>query len=527
MLAELYVLTGREAGKGITVSPGVPTIFVGRAATNHIRVRDPQASRVHCRVDVTADGLVLRDNNSGNGTFLNGERVDGSRWLEDGDEIELGETRIKVLIETPEERARWERGTPSDVSALEDSLSEASQLSSISGLAVVRGGGALGEDGRDDGPDDDDAEDELEVIEDDSPRASRANLRHERDEPSDDEVDDDHDEGSLTETAVDDVDRASQAEPPRRTRARHAPEPPRAPEPASRRRTLREVLPGYRIEARLGGHSRAGVAVYRAQQVSLERPVALKVLLARGPDRERDVQRFVREAKAIARLPHPNIVTIHDVLSRGTLRVIVMEHVAGGSLADVLEGGGALEPGAILRVGEAVAEALAYAHAHEVVHRNVKPSNVLYAPEMEAYKLGDFGLATGPGHARAGDTSFLELPATGLAFVPPELLQERHEVDPRSDVYALGATLYACAAGRPPFEGRTGTEIAAKVLRDDPAPLPDVPAPLWTLIRRAMAKDVAERYPDGAALLHEVRACQAGQSSWGAPRLPGAARSRA
>ena len=70
MLAELYVLTGRDAGKGITAAPGVPTIFVGRAATNHIRVRDPQASRVHCRVDVTAEGLILHDNNSGNGTVI-------------------------------------------------------------------------------------------------------------------------------------------------------------------------------------------------------------------------------------------------------------------------------------------------------------------------------------------------------------------------------------------------------------------------------------------------------------------------
>ncbi|MCO5165322.1 MAG: serine/threonine protein kinase [Planctomycetes bacterium] len=270
------------------------------------------------------------------------------------------------------------------------------------------------------------------------------------------------------------------------------------------------------------------MAVYRAQQASLDRPVALKVLLARGPGRERDVERFVREAKAIARLPHPNIVTIHDVITRGTLRVIVMEYLGGGSLADLLEGG-ALTPDATLRVGEAVARALAYAHAHEVVHRNVKPSNVLYAPEMEAYKLGDFGLATGPGQARAGDTSFIDLPLEGLAFVPPELLEERPGADPRADVYALGATLYACAAGAPPFTGRTAVEVATRILRDDPPPLEGAAAPLWPLVRRAMAKVPADRHVDGAALLHEVRACQAMLARAGAPpRAPQApSRSRA
>ncbi|MBX3467539.1 MAG: protein kinase [Planctomycetes bacterium] len=474
MLAELYVLTGREAGKGITASPGVPTIFVGRAATNHIRVRDPQASRVHFRVDVTADGLVLRDNNSGNGTFVNGERVEGSRELLDHDEIQLGGTRIRVLIEGPEERARWERGATSDAGALDDSLADGSQVSGD--------GGALDAAGRD--PEPGEADDEAT--------------------PDDDDGDDD---------GEDDGDRAPDDGDP--GEAPGGDDPP-APEAAAPRRALREVLPGYRIEARLGGRSRAGVAVYRAQQASLDRPVALKVLLARGPGSQRDVERFVREAKAIARLPHPNIVTIHDVLTRGALRVIVMEYLAGGSLGDVLEGG-PLGVDATLRVGEAVACALAYAHAHEVVHRNVKPSNVLFAPGAEAperggrdaYKLADFGLATGPGQARAGDTSFIDLPLEGLAFVPPELLEERPDADPRSDVYALGATLYACAAGAPPFTGRTAVEVATRVLRDDPAPLAQAAAPLWPLVRQAMAKDPAERQADGAALLRDVRACQA------------------
>jgi hypothetical protein len=483
MLAELYVLSGRDAGKGITAVPGVPSIFMGRAATNHIRVRDPSASRVHCRVDVSADGLLLHDNNSGNGTYVNGERIQGSRRLEDQDEISLGETRIVVLIESPAERARWQRAAPSD---LEDSLSDGSDASQASSTASRDVVAVPEDDPRDDRADRDDEVDEDE---------DEAGGVMARGEPEPGEEPEPGDEAGDDEPAPDPAPAPAAA--------------PAAP-PARPRRALREVLPGYRIEARLGGRSRAGVAVYRARQVSLERPVALKVLLARGPNRERDVQRFVREARAIARLPHPNIVTIHDVLTRGTLRVIVMEYLGGGNLGDHLEGG-ALAPDEVLRVGEAVAAGLAYAHAHEVVHRNVKPSNVLFAQEVSTYKLADFGLAAAPGAPRAGDTSFLDLPLEALAFVAPELLRDPPAEDPRSDVYALGATLYACAAGRAPFQGRTAAEVAARVLRDDPAPLRALPAGLWTVIARALAKDPDDRYPDGAALLHELRACQAGR----------------
>jgi hypothetical protein len=473
MLAELYVLTGRDAGKGLSAGLG-PTIFIGRAATNHIRVRDPLASRVHCRVDVAGDGLVLHDNNSGNGTYVNGLRVAGPRRLDDEDEIRVGETRIKVLIEREAEVARWERGPAAGVDPLDDSLG-GDALSASSTVDAVRPG-APG------------------VI---TPAAAVV--------------------------AAEEVDIPAPAGTP-------TPEPP--PGRPDGRRALREVLPGYRIEARLGGHSRSGIAVYRAQQASLERPVALKVLLAKGPASARQVERFVREARAVARLPHPNIVTIHDVLSRGKLRVLVMEYVAGGSLADRLEGG-PLGVEEALRVAECVAQALAYAHAHGVVHRAVKPSNILYAPEAQAYKLGDFGLATEPGGVRTGETSIIDLAPGALLYLAPEVLAAGGDgprpvpqagragrpdplTDPRGDVWGLGATLFACLAGKPPFEGEGATELAAAILRDEPPPAPRAPGPVATLISRCLRKDPAERYADGAALLHEVRACLAAASQWSA-----------
>lgn len=551
MLAELYVLTGRDAGKGLNAGAG-PTIFVGRAATNHIRVRDPLASRVHCRIDVTQDGLVLHDNHSGNGTFVNGLRVAGPRRLDDEDEIQLGETRIKVLIERTDEANRWDRSGMSG--GLDDSLNAESlggdPLSSGSSIDLREA----------DGPDATPRRTPTLVI---TPSAADAALQEESDgEPPTvsglrlegaipggaDAGDDLSDSSSArpaaeaSATGVIDTlsesrgDRATLA--PRPDSGRAIPPDPTARPPAAareKRRSLREVLPGYRIETRLGGHSHDGVAVYRALQVSLDRPVALKVLLPKGAEGPRGVDRFVRAAKAIARLPHPNIVTIHDVVARGKLRVLVMELLAGGSLADRLEAG-PLDVEETLRVAESVASALAYAHAHGVIHRAVKPSNVLYAQEHLVYKLADFGLATDHGGTRSGDTQLIDLPPATVAFMAPELLAAASGgealdgpksvpqagragrvdplADPRVDIYALGATLHACLSGAPPFEGSSVGVTSAAVLRDPPPTLPRAPGPLATLIARCLSKDPASRYPDGAALLHEVRACLAAASQW-------------
>ena len=400
------MLSGRDAGKGLSATPG-PPIFVGRAATNQMRIRDPQASRVHCRIDVKADGLVLFDNNSGNGTYVNGERVRNTRRLDDLDEIRIGATRLKVLIETEEEREAREGGATAK--ALVQTIPT--------------------------GPRD------------------RGDAR-----PSEGEASGER----------------------------------------SAKGKLREVLPGYRLEARLGGHSHAGVAVYRAVQLSLGRPVALKVLLAKGDDSKAQIARFLREAQAIARLPHPNIVTIHDVIQRRTLNVLVMELLNGGSLADRLEDG--LAPDETLELGRAVSAALAYAHEHEVIHRSVKPSNVLYAPHVPTFKLGDFGFAT-PNEEQSGETSFLGAgPLDALGYLAPEQLKADTRADPRTDVYGLGATLYACLNGGPPFVGESEAEVGAAVLNDPPPPLPEAPEPLWALIARCLEKDPDARFADGVEL---------------------------
>ncbi|MGE0712807.1 MAG: protein kinase [Planctomycetota bacterium] len=449
MLAELYVLNGRDVGKVLDASAG-PVIFLGRAATNTLRIRDPQASRVHCRIDVTTDGLTLSDAKSGNGTFVNGERVEGKHALSDGDLIGVGGTRIKVLIETEVDQEAWEarRGRMVDASApLETSGSESLTRSS-SEAVPARPAPAR-------------------------PAAQEASGSG---------------EGLRAEVSGDELP---------------------APEREGEGR-LREVIAGYRLEARLGGHSRNGIAVYRATQNSLERTVALKVFLPRGQTSQRDVDRFLREAKAVGRLPHPNIVTIHDVISQQKLRAIVMEFLAGGSLADQLDTG-PLDLKGVARVALAISSALAYLHSHGVVHRGVKPSNLLLAREHRTYKLGNFASATGLQGQRHGDTSFMDAPLEGFAFLAPEQLgADPGRTGPPADVYGLGACLLAATLGAAPFEGSSVPALAARILRDPPPEPPGwVPPPLRAVIARCLAKEPEARFAQGAELLRALQAIRA------------------
>ncbi len=429
MLAELYVLSGRDAGK--VLDAGLlagPTLFVGRAATNQLRIKDPQASRVHCRIDVTTDGLTIEDAGSGNGTFLNGERLLARRPLRDGDEIRIGVTRCRVLLESPEEERLWRDSRPAeDESPSEESTLEVSSARLTPVVSDASGSG---------------------------------------------------------------VHATAGAEPtPRAGAARPA-----------RPRKLREVLPGYRLEARLGGHSRRGIAVYRAIQVSLDRPVAVKVFLPRGETRKEDVERFLREARAVARLPHPHIVTTHDVLRRGKMHAIVMEYLPGGSLADRLADGRPLPLGEALALVTPLAAALEHLHRHGVVHRGVKPSNVLLGGEAGGAKLAGFGFATGPRGERSGDTCFLDAPLEGFAYLAPEQLAGEATIDPRADVYGLGATLHAALSGGPPFGGEGLATLASEVLRAPPPPLPSEHGAVADVVARCLAKAPAERFADVTAL---------------------------
>jgi len=241
--------------------------------------------------------------------------------------------------------------------------------------------------------------------------------------------------------------------------------------------------------------ARGGMAqVYRAVDLQLDRPVALKVLFPELSVDKTFVERFRREAQAAANLSHPNIVPVFDWGEDDGVYFIVMEYVDGRSLSAVLRDPQRLPPNQIAQIGAGVAAALAFAHRHGVVHRDVKPGNILITPEGEV-KVTDFGIA------RAINTED-SLTQTGAvmgtaAYFSPEQAEGK-TVDARSDIYSLGVVLYEMAAGRPPFTGDSPVAVASKHVRDQPemprAIYPACPAALEAVIMKAMAKDPASRY---------------------------------
>jgi serine/threonine-protein kinase len=281
------------------------------------------------------------------------------------------------------------------------------------------------------------------------------------------------------------------------------------------------VLGGRYELGRLLG--RGGMAeVYEGLDRVLERPVAVKILGGWLAGDATYVERFRREALAAARLSHPELVAVYDAGSDEELHYLVMELVPGETLADVLVREGRLEPVRATAIARAVARALAVAHAAGIVHRDVKPANVMLAPDGRT-KLTDLGIArTLDGEDLTRTTSILGSPN----YLSPE--QARGErVDARSDLYSLGCVLYEMLAGRPPFDAETPVAVAYKHVHEDPPPpssfAPGVPAGLDDVTLRAMAKDPDRRFQTaeelGAALDEgTVRLAAAGAGS--APTAP-------
>jgi beta-lactam-binding protein with PASTA domain/tRNA A-37 threonylcarbamoyl transferase component Bud32 len=258
--------------------------------------------------------------------------------------------------------------------------------------------------------------------------------------------------------------------------------------------------------------ARGGMAqVYLAQDLLLDRPVALKVLFPELSVDRNFVERFRREAKAAANLSHPNIVSVYDWGQGDSTYFIVMEYVDGPTLSSMLRQG-PLDPERAAAIASSVAAALDFAHRRGVIHRDVKPGNVLIDSRAQV-KVADFGIA------RAVGTSE-DLTQTGsvmgtATYFSPEQAQG-YPVDPRSDVYSLGVVLYEMAAGKPPFSGDSPVAIAYKHVKEaPPSPRsinPAVPASLEAIILKAMAKDPADRYQSAEEMRADLARFTAGHA---------------
>ncbi len=269
-------------------------------------------------------------------------------------------------------------------------------------------------------------------------------------------------------------------------------------------------IPGYKILGKLGAGAMA--VVYRAKQLSLNRSVAIKVLPRRFTENPEYVQRFYKEGQAAGKLNHPNIVQAIDVGEAGGYHYFVMEYVEGKTIADDITAGKIFGEQEAIEIIIQVCHALAHAHAHGLVHRDVKPKNIMIN-KQGVVKLADMGLARETTDIEAAQSE--EGKAYGTPYyIAPEQIRGKIDIDGRADIYGLGATFYHMVTGRVPYTGDDSAEIMKKHLREKLVP-PDhintvLSAGVSEVIEIMMAKRREDRYNNVEELLTDLEALRTG-----------------
>ena len=272
-----------------------------------------------------------------------------------------------------------------------------------------------------------------------------------------------------------------------------------------------EQIPGYKILGKLGAGAMA--IVYKAKQLSLDRVVAVKILPRRFSENPDYVQRFYKEGKAAAKLNHNNIVTAYDVGEAGGYHYFVMEYVEGKTLYEDMSKGKIFSEAEAIEIITQVAKALAHAHTRGLIHRDVKPKNIMINT-TGTVKLADLGLA------RNTDDVQMAKSEAGKAFgtpyyISPEQIRGEIDIDARSDIYSLGATFYHMVTGRVPFDASSPAEVMKKHLKEPLIP-PDhinisLSAGVSEVIEVMMAKRKQDRYTSAEELLLDLDAVSRGE----------------
>ena len=494
---QLRVTQGEERGKRLSVHGD---LLIGRAAPDDAGrlYGDQEISRRHAFISRGSDGqLTIEDLGSANGTSVNDERIDGLRTLRIGDVIKVGKTVLQVTDESGAVPETPPVTAPDEVLLVTAGQGAGRRLDIGQELVIGRGAsgpGLLGDD-------------------------HEVSRRHARVFRSPDGRVAIEDLGSANGTYVNEARLAGrrllevgdtvrvggtvlQLARPGRPAVPAAPPAPAAPSPdrdsVGAALASGSVFAGCRVEEVIG-HGDMGV-VYRAEELALQRPVALKLIRSEHSTEERFRRRFQRESMIAAAIDHPNVIPIFDAGDEGGALFITMRLVEGTDMRALIGAEGRLDPPRAARIVRQVGAALDAAHARGMLHRDVKPSNVLLGREDHVY-LTDFGLAK-RGASAEGLTRQGSIVARLEYVAPEQILNE--PVDARADIYALGCLLYEALTGEPPFARWTdGPAPLAALDAPPPSPLelgPELPRAFEQIVRRAMARDPNDRYTSAADL---------------------------
>jgi pSer/pThr/pTyr-binding forkhead associated (FHA) protein len=553
---QLQVTEGKERGKRLAVEA---ELLIGRAAPEEEGKLgdDPEISRRHARVYRGADGmLTVEDLGSANGTFVNGDQISAPRPLLPGDVVRVGKTVLQVTEVASSATHQVQQPPSAAPEATEELLVTAGAAPGrrlalsdefIIGRAA-KGEGMLGGDrelSRRHARVSRDAGGRLTI--EDLGSANGTFVNGERvGEPQVLKVGDSIRVGRTTMQLTDAGQAAAPAPPPPPPAQAPAASPPPAPvsppqpladlELTTGREVLATELPlgtvfaGCRVEE-VVGRGDMGV-VYGAEELSLQRRVALKLILPEHSLEERFRRRFQRESMVAAAIDHPNVIPILDAGDEDGVLYITMRLVVGTDLRSLIAEQGRLDPLRAARIVRQVGAALDAAHSRGLLHRDVKPPNVLLAREDHVY-LSDFGLAK-----RADEEGGMTQQGSMVAraeYVAPELILNE-PVDARADIYALGCLLYESLTGEAPFaRWRDGPAELAHLNAPRPSPrelFPDLPAEFDEVVQRGMAVKPDERYPSAgdlgqaalvaAGALHKASPWSVVATGEAAPGAPGA-----
>lgn len=273
-----------------------------------------------------------------------------------------------------------------------------------------------------------------------------------------------------------------------------------------------EEVGRYKVLELIGEGSMA--EVYKAYDPEIGRTLALKILKKEWCLDEEYVGRFMREAKAAGAFSHPNIVTVYDIGQVENRPYIIIELVEGTPMGDAMKPGSSMPLDKVLLIGGQLAEALNFAHSHGVVHRDIKPNNILLLPDGVTIKIADFGIAHIDDPNSAQQTQVGTVLGTPQYMSPEQVMGQK--VDGRSDLFSVGVILYQLCTGQRPFDGDTMATLLFKITKEEPPPIeiaqPGLPAGLQHIVNKLLAKAPERRFQTGEelakALKHEQRALQ-------------------